>query len=498
MSESSMNTRGDRINECNDNHSSVVEVPSSIPAFVGYTEKTAQDGESFLYTPIRISSMAQFCSIFGGAPHHIYSLVNAQVGEQADLECCGKAFMTRRNSVPFMLYYQMLMFYANGGETCFVVTVGDYSVKQITSAELIKGIQALTLERTVTILICPEAIALDNKDLCYEVQAAMVYHCGHKMLNRVAILDVYNGDRARSNSTGDPVTRFRNYIGYSWLDFAAAYYPWVNASVVSDEDLSWVNIDLNSLNAILKLEKTQMQNERKLKVDEFLATINAKPSRSEYKKLHLELIQLSDVYPAILKNIVFKLNILPPSGAMAGVYTLTDREKGVWKAPANVALNAVITATSNLTHDEQEDLNLPLTGKPLNAIRCFYGRGVLVWGARTLDGNSIDWKYIHIKRTIIMIEESIRQTVVLFADCFNCAHLWITLKGMINDYLTTLWKKGALTGLVPEEAFKVSIGLGETMTADDILNGMLRVFVYVALINPTEFVEIMIEQKMTE
>lgn len=498
MLESSMKTRGDRILECNDHHPSIIEVPSSIPAFVGYTEKTACDGASFLYTPIRISSMAQFRSIFGEAPQPVYSLTNARVGEQADLECCGKAFMTRRSSIPFMLYYQMMMFYANGGETCYVVTVGDYSVERMAPADLIKGIEALTQERIATLLICPEAIALDSKELCYEVQAAMLYHCGHKMMNRVAILDVYNGDRPRSNPEGDPVNRFRNYIGYSWLDYAAAYYPWVNASVVSDGYVSWVNIDPDSLNTILKLEKTQMPNERKLQIDECLAAINANPDRGERHNLHLKLLELSGIYPAILKNIVFKLNVLPPSAAMAGLYTLTDRERGVWKAPANVALNAVVSATSNLSHDEQEDLNLPLTGKPLNAIRCFYGRGVLVWGARTLNGNSIDWKYIHIKRTTIMIEESVRQAIVPLLNYFNCADLWVTLKRMINEYLTTLWKKGALSGLVADDAFKVFVGLGETMTADDICNGLLKVYIYVALIKPAEFVEIAIEQKMIE
>ena len=87
---------------------------------------------------------------------------------------------------------------------------------------------------------------------------------------------------------------------------------------------------------------------------------------------------------------------------------MVDNSRGVWKAPANVSLNGVVSPAVNISHDDQEDLNVTTQGKSINAIRSFIGEGVLVWGARTLDGNSLDWRYINVRRTMIMLEQSIK------------------------------------------------------------------------------------------
>jgi len=87
---------------------------------------------------------------------------------------------------------------------------------------------------------------------------------------------------------------------------------------------------------------------------------------------------------------------------------MVDNSRGVWKAPANVSLSGVVSPAVNISHDEQEDLNVLIQGKTINAIRPFIGEGTLVWRARTLDGNSLDWRYINVRRTMIMLEESIK------------------------------------------------------------------------------------------
>lgn len=496
MLESSIKILDHSVSDKDDHRSSIIEVSSSVPAFVGYTEITTCGDMSFLFAPIKVSSMAEFCSIFGEAPQPVYTLADAQESEKPDFECCGRSIVTKRISVPFMLYYQMQMFFANGGGDCFVVSVGNYSAKQIEYHALKKGVDALLNEKEATILVCPEAIALTNKIECYQLQTAMISHCGLDMHNRIAILDVYDGHRSRSNPVGDPVNEFRNYIGYSWLDYAAAYYPWVDATVVKNEDISWQNIDLQPLLALLELEKSRLLEARRVEIDKCIALLRSNVEEVEKKEIHQKLMDVSTIYSTIICTIVSKLNVLPPSAAMAGIYNTIDHDKGVWKAPANVALKAVSSAVTNLSHDEQEDLNFPLAGKPLNAIRSFYGQGVLVWGARTLNGNSVDWKYIHVRRTIILIEESVKQTVALFADYPNSGYLWVTLKEMINDYLFKLWKRGGLVGLVAEDAFKVFVGLGETMSTMDINDGLLKILIYVALSKPGEFVEIVIDQKM--
>lgn len=137
--------------------------------------------------------------------------------------------------------------------------------------------------------------------------------------------------------------------------------------------------------------------------------------------------------------------ILPPSAAIAGVYARTDRERGVWKAPANVSLSAVVGPTVQITHEEQDGLNVdPSSGKSINAIRAFPGKGTLVWGARTLAGNDNEWRYVSIRRLFLMIEESARKATAFAVFEPNDATTWLKVKGMLESYLYGLWEQGAL------------------------------------------------------
>jgi len=187
---------------------------------------------------------------------------------------------------------------------------------------------------------------------------------------------------------------------------------------------------------------------------------------------------------------------MSPGAAMAGVYTMVDNNSGVWKAPANVSLNSVVSTMVHVGNDDQADLNVTPQGKSINAIRPFVGQGVLVWGARTLDGNSLDWRYINVRRTMIMIEESVRLAAKAYVFEPNTANTWVTIRSMIENFLSGIWKQGGLAGAVPEDAFSVHVGLGETMTPEDILEGILRVTVHVALSRPAEFMEVTFQQQM--
>ncbi|MCB1937298.1 MAG: phage tail sheath family protein, partial [Nitrosomonas sp.] len=120
----------------------------------------------------------------------------------------------------------------------------------------------------------------------------------------------------------------------------------------------------------------------------------------------------------------------------------------------------------------------------------------LVWGARTLDGNSLDWRYINVRRTMIMLEESIKLAAKAYVFEPNVSNTWVTIKSMISNFLTSIWKRGGLAGATPDDAFGVFVGLGETMTPQDILDGVLRVTVLVALSRPAEFIEITFQQQM--
>jgi len=202
------------------------------------------------------------------------------------------------------------------------------------------------------------------------------------------------------------------------------------------------------------------------------------------------------LYNDVIGAMTKRLNSMPPSSAMAGLYTMVDGTRGVWKAPANVSVGSVTSPMVNINHEEQENLNVSTTGKSINAIRPFVGEGTLVWGARTLDGNSLDWRYINVRRTMIMIEESIRLASKAYVFEPNTANTWVTMRSMIENFLTGIWKQGGLAGAIPSDAFSVHVGLGETMTAVDILEGILRITVLVAVVRPAEFIEITFQQQM--
>jgi phage tail sheath protein FI len=212
--------------------------------------------------------------------------------------------------------------------------------------------------------------------------------------------------------------------------------------------------------------------------------------------LHKALAVTSTLYPKIMDEARGLMNVMPPSAAMAGLYTMVDNTRGVWKAPANVSVAGVIKPAVEISHGDQEDLNVTTAGKSINAIRSFIGEGALVWGARTLDGNSLDWRYINVRRTMIMLEESCRIAAKAMVFEPNVGNTWVTIKSMISNFLTGIWKRGGLAGAVPDDAFSVQVGLGETMTPEDILEGILRVTVLVAISRPAEFIEITFQQQM--
>jgi uncharacterized protein len=205
------------------------------------------------------------------------------------------------------------------------------------------------------------------------------------------------------------------------------------------------------------------------------------------------------VYKNILAGVGKSMTVMPPSGAVAGIYALTDRTRGVWKAPANVSLNNVLAPDTVFTASELDNLNVDtVAGKSINAIRYFTGKGTLVFGARTLAGNDNEWRYVPVRRFFNMVEESCKKSTEPFVFEPNDANTWVKIQGMIENFLITLWRQGALQGAKPEHAFYVAVGLGKTMTALDILEGRLIVEIGMAVVRPAEFIILRFSHKLAE
>lgn len=204
-------------------------------------------------------------------------------------------------------------------------------------------------------------------------------------------------------------------------------------------------------------------------------------------------------YNKILTEIYNLPITLPPSSAIAGVYARVDRDRGVWKAPANVSLNYVIKPTVKITNTIQDNLNVDtVAGKSINAIRTFTGKGTLVWGSRTLAGNDSEWRYVPVRRFFNMAEESIKKATEQFVFEPNDANTWIRVRAMIENFLILQWRAGALAGAKPEQAFYVRIGLGQTMSAMDILDGKMIIEIGMAVVRPAEFIILRFSHKMQE
>jgi len=230
----------------------------------------------------------------------------------------------------------------------------------------------------------------------------------------------------------------------------------------------------------------------------FFYTIQAAAANYE-RTLDTSLANSFGVYKDILAKISISTSQLPPSGAVAGVYAMVDDQRGVWKAPANVSLNSVVGPVVPIDNIQQDEFNVDTNaGKSVNAIRAFTGKGTLVWGARTLAGNDNEWRYISVRRFFNMAEESIKKATGQFVFEPNDANTWVKVKGMIENFLTVLWRQGALAGAKAEHAFFVKVGLGQTMTAQDILEGRLNVEIGMAVVRPAEFIILKFSHKMQE
>ena len=152
-----------------------------------------------------------------------------------------------------------------------------------------------------------------------------------------------------------------------------------------------------------------------------------------------------------------------------------------------------------VSDEEQEGFNVDVVaGKSINVIRNFTGKGNLVWGARTLAGNDKEWRYISVRRFFNMVEENVKKATAPFVFEPNDANTWTKIQGMIENYLTTLWRAGALQGSKPEHAFYVSAGLGKTMTPQDILEGRMYVEVGMAAVRPAEFIVLRFSHMMAQ
>jgi len=440
---------------------SVEQVETTIPAFIGYTEKGPD-------MPTRIQSMDEYRNLFGGAADEIGRFrINGD----------GSIDSPQIPATPkYRLYYSLSMFFANGGGNCYIISVGNYN-NPIQNSDLKKGLNILSKEDEPTLILLP-----DGYENPYDLYVQALAQCAARK-DRFLICDV-NHAAGATNPIQKSAEEFRFGIGSNNLMFGAAYYPNLVTTLTHEYNQDEIEVVVE--------EDPQVKVLRH--ADETISDNEKKEESLYHAKNGAYLVK----YNLIKKQIDSVKLILPPSGAIAGVYTVVDHSRGVWKAPANVSLNGVTAPQVTIRNADQNDLNVTASGKSINAIRSFPGKGVMVWGARTLAGNDNEWRYIPVRRFFNMVEESVKKATEQFVTERNDTNTWTKIKAMLENYLITLWRAGALAGAKADEAYFVKLGLGETMTARDIQEGKMTIEIGMAAVRPADFIILRYSHKMME
>lgn len=367
-----------------------------IPVFLGYTGKAAG-------TLKAIRDIAEFRQVFG-SPH-----VPTRVGK-------------RQDAIPdFLLDHSLQLFWANGGQKAYVLSVGTYAHEGQSpqAIHFSRAFKHLKTDTESNIILMPFIVRLPMPDYLAVCQAALSHASRH---HQFVILDVKS---AASGDTQSSLSDFRNGIGNQHLSYGAAYWPYL---------------------------RTQLP-------------ISPSGGRT----------------------------ILPPSPAVAGRMTETDRTKGVWKAPAGISLSSVIEPLQAIPQAETGDMNTHTSGLSINPIKSFSGRGILIWGARTLAGNDNEWRYVPVRRFASLLELSSIRLTEFAKDQANTAATWQQIKTILTAHLQELFRKGAFAGSKSEHAYFVKVGLDETMSAHDVSQGRIIIQIGFAPLKPAEFVVLRLE-----
>lgn len=468
-------TPGIYINEIPNVPPSITAVPTSIPAFIGYTEKAVdKNGNTLRNKPTKISSLVEYEQLFGKAQNED----NLQIiFEEERLPLTTKETVTvtiNGKASRHLMHYSMQSYFANGGGDCYIVSSGPYKAlgEPLVLTEFEAGLTAVAKEDEPDLIIFPEGQKMAEQD--YFILLNKTLEQCHQSGNLFCIIDVWQGNEQlkTSNNFMDAIEAFRNGITSPYLKYGAAYCP--NIKTVFP----------------LKYDETKVQLVHRLNGSK--GTLHDK-----------FLVDIETSYPALYQKIKQAIGQygteVPQGSAIAGVYVTVDRTRGIWKAPANVALKGVSDLSFNITNNLQDQLNVDaVAGKSINAIRWFTGKGHLVWGARTLAGNDNEWRYISIRRLFNMVEESCKKGIKAFAFEPNDANTWTRVQAMIENFLIGLWRQGALQGAKPEHAFYVAVGLGKTMTTLDVQEGRMITDIGLAAVRPAEFTIIRITQQMQQ
>jgi len=382
INESAIKTPGVYVTEIDAFPPSIAQIATAVPVFIGYTSVAVDsNGNGLTNKPTRITSMLEYELYFGkpqletGIEVKITQTVDSSGVLKAESIAPGFPDLTKKSK---HIMHQALRFYfSNGGGPCYIISIGPFKgtvgdslvLAEFYNAGTGVGLEAVAKADEITLIVFPEGQNLVVGDY-HSLQTSALELCAlPNNQDKFCIMDLHEtGENVVTSSDLQTITTaFRGGIAPTDpenLNYGAAYFP-----------------NLKTVFSYNYTDSTKA-NEANISIKQ---TVTGGSNPFDGKKLS-DINNTTTGDLALYNRILGVLNsqfpmVLPPSPAMAGIYATVDATRGVWKSPANVAVSAITGPVFNITSDMQDDMNVnALTGKSINAIRTFLGKGTLVWG----------------------------------------------------------------------------------------------------------------------
>ncbi len=481
---------------------------TAVPVFIGHFNN--KDGTPYVDAScIQIASWLEFTSRFGPSDS-----VSITLEKNATPDTANGPYTLKESAIekPYLGFHSVRLYFENGGGPCYILPLATRDALSL--AALASKIEQY-LEIT---LLCWCEYTEEDEDLYNALGSLQEKHY-------FLLTDALPNKKKTTPPQKKPLAT--SLLHYTFRDptQTAVYFPLLQTSYryhVSDALIKVKGLDAtawgrkDNKSELILSEMTEFSKKQLAEFEKKLREIQdngddtpEKLKQIEEAKANIKKSQENTALCAKIHQMVTAAFIAEPiylraSCAMAGVIARTDRERGVWKAPANVALIGVeglasIDSTNNKVSPIRIDdaINYQLVKDKINPIREFRGKGFLAWGARTAeDPIRPDWLYISVRRLFNTVERDLSQALRITAFEPNNAITWERIRSAIDIYLDGLWRKGALLGSAPQEAYFVRIGQGVTMTETDIKQGKLIVKIGMAAVRPAEFIELQFTQDM--
>ena len=420
----------------------------AVAIFLGYTEKNLSDDGQNSSSPLtNLTSLSDYEKHFGAAQSEVNIEILDNTSGLGENISIGFNDLKSKHS----LYYAVRSFFDQGGKKCKIISIGSFKKigETLSLQNFLDGLKIIEDIRENFLLAVPENQNLAGEDF-YTLQKTLLDFCrrnkGFVILDMAPYqIENYLGITAdyRKNITSDA------------LSFGAVFFP----NVVTDYQYFY--------------------NDSEIKI------------KKENQEFKLNDIKESDPvlyekYKAHLQN--FKVH-LPPSATLAGAFLKNDETRGIYKTPANIALLKIIKPEILINTVEQNLFSFnEIDGKSINIIKSFTGKGTLIWGSRTLNGNDNEYRYISVRRFANSMVKEVTTFVLAMNITENSNVFWTKIIAVAEIYLKSFFAKGAFAGSTEKSSFYIRCGLIETMTQQNIEDGILNIEIGFAPTRANEFI----------